>query len=80
MTMLVHGGHDTSSQVWLASRVAYSSSIARRQCGSARVVRTEEGTGEVSVAHNAAPPCPSTAHLRPNVVAASPLQIPCGKL
>jgi hypothetical protein len=33
--------------VWLARRAAYSS-IARRQCGSARAVRTEEGTGEAS--------------------------------
>jgi hypothetical protein len=37
----------TRSQVWLASRVAYSS-IARRQWGSTRVARTEEGTGEAS--------------------------------
>jgi hypothetical protein len=34
--------------VWLAKRATYSSSIARRQCGSARAVRTEEGTGEAS--------------------------------
>jgi hypothetical protein len=47
VTMLVPGGHGTRSQVWLARRAAYSS-IARRQCGSARAVRTEEGTGEAS--------------------------------
>jgi hypothetical protein len=47
VTTLVPGGHDTSSQVWLASRTAYSS-MALRQCGSARVERTEEGTGEAS--------------------------------
>jgi hypothetical protein len=34
--------------VWLASRAAYSSSMARGQCGSARAVRTEEGAGEAS--------------------------------
>jgi hypothetical protein len=48
VTTLVPGGHGTRSQVWLAKRAAYSSSIARRQCGSARVVRTEEGTREAS--------------------------------
>jgi hypothetical protein len=48
VTTLVPGGHDTRSQVWLASRTAYSSSMALRQCGSARAERTEEGTGEAS--------------------------------
>jgi hypothetical protein len=43
---LVPGGHDTRSQVWLASRATYFSSIVRRQCGSARAVRTEEGNEE----------------------------------
>jgi hypothetical protein len=38
VTTLVPGGYNTRSQVWLANMVAYSSSIARRQCGSARVV------------------------------------------
>jgi hypothetical protein len=79
VTMLVPGGHDTSSQVWLASRAAYSS-IARRQCGSARVVRTKEGIGEVSVAHSVTPPVPQHGAPAPDVVVASPLQIPCGKL
>jgi hypothetical protein len=46
--MLVSSGHGTRSQVWLAKRDVYSSSIARRQCGSARAVRTEEGTGDAS--------------------------------
>jgi hypothetical protein len=43
---LVPGGHDTRSQVWLASRATYFSSIVRCQCGSARAVRTEEGNEE----------------------------------
>jgi hypothetical protein len=47
VTMLVFGGHGTRSQVWLARRAAYSS-IAHHQCGSARAVRTKEGTGEAS--------------------------------
>jgi hypothetical protein len=36
----------TWSQVWLASRALYSSSIARRQFGSARALRTDVGIGE----------------------------------
>jgi hypothetical protein len=48
VTTLVPGGHGTRSQVWLARRAAYFSSIACRQCRSARAVRTEEGIGEAS--------------------------------
>jgi hypothetical protein len=47
MTTVVPGGRGTRSQVWLASRATYSS-IARRQWGSTRATRTEEGTEEVS--------------------------------
>jgi hypothetical protein len=47
VTTLVPGGHGTRSQVWLASRATYSS-IARRQCGSAKAMRTEDGTGDAS--------------------------------
>jgi hypothetical protein len=34
--------------VWLASKAAYTSSIARCQWGSARAARTEEGAAEAS--------------------------------
>jgi hypothetical protein len=46
MTTLELTGRGTSSQVLLAIRAANSSSMARRQFGSTRATRTEEGTGD----------------------------------
>jgi hypothetical protein len=45
VTTLVPGGRGTRSQVWLASKIMYSS-MARHQWGSTRAARTKEGTGE----------------------------------
>jgi hypothetical protein len=47
VTTLVPGGHGTKSQVWLVSRVVYSS-IARHQCELERATRMKEGTSEAS--------------------------------
>jgi hypothetical protein len=46
LTTLVSGGHGTRSHVWLAYKASYSSSIARRQWGSASALQTEDGIGE----------------------------------
>jgi hypothetical protein len=52
-------GRGTRSQVWLGRTALYSSSIARRQFGSARASRTDVGIGEScgspSVAERARP-------------------------
>jgi hypothetical protein len=44
------GGRGTKSQVWLDMSAEYSSSIARRQCGSGRPWWNEDGLGEMCVA------------------------------
>jgi hypothetical protein len=45
VTTLQPDGRGTRSQVWLARRALYSTSIARRQFGSARASRTDVGIG-----------------------------------
>jgi hypothetical protein len=46
VTMLEPTGRGTRSQVLLAIRATNSSSMVRRQFGSTRAARTEEGTGD----------------------------------
>jgi hypothetical protein len=45
VTTLAPWGRGTGSQVWFAWRASYSSSMARRHCGSASAPRTVVGTG-----------------------------------